>query len=115
MKTEKNMTNDQIVFTLILHAGNSKSDSMEALKAAREGNFVLSEEKQRSAEQELTAAHQIQSTMLADFANGEEFPVDILMVHAQDHLNDAITTLDLTKEMVMMYQKIRNMEGKKGE
>lgn len=32
--------------------------------------------------------------------------IDILMVHAQEHLNGALITIELVREMIDMYKRI---------
>jgi len=101
---------EEISMELIWHAGNSKSCAMEALTAANNGDYDTAEKKQKEAGEEMKTAHQIQTDMLHDFANGQEFNVDILMVHAQDHLNAAILTMDFVKQMVMMTKEIQDLK-----
>ena len=46
--------------------------------------------------------------MIQQEAMGERTEVTLLLVHAQDHIMNAMTVLDLVREMIMMYQR---MEG----
>ena len=47
------MSQEQLeaVMGLIINAGNSKSDAMEAIQAAKDGNFSLAQEKLEAADQ----------------------------------------------------------------
>lgn len=102
--------NSQITaFTLILHAGNSKSSCMEALTACDEQDFDLVEKKLKEASEELTEAHQLQTDLLTKMTRGENVPVDILMVHAQDHLSNAILIHDLAKQLISMKKEIQEL------
>ena len=48
--------------------------------------------------------------MLTGFAQGKDVPIDILMVHAQDHLNGAIVTLDFVKELIDVEKQIQKLQ-----
>ena len=102
MDDYSSLTPEQIVFTLIMHAGNSKSSSLEAMKAARSGEDDVVAEKIAEAQAELLEAHNLQTSLLSSCAAGESVDVDILMVHAQDHLMNAMTVMDLCKEIIAM-------------
>ena len=107
---EDNMQVDAL--TLILHAGNAKSSIMEAIEFSNEGNDEMVDEKLKEANEELSLAHQMQTDLLTKMANGEDVPVDILMVHAQDHLSNAILINDLAKQLIYMQKEIRELKGK---
>lgn len=94
-------------FELILHAGNSRSSSMEALMLARKGQYEEAQKKFEDADKEFHLAHEVQTSMLFANAQGAETKPDILMVHAQDHFTMAMVCFDLCKEMVNMYQEMR--------
>ena len=99
-------------FELIWHAGNSKSCSMEALAAANANDYKMVEVKLNEADDELKTAHQIQTKMLHGFANGQRVDVNVLMVHAQDHLNGAMLTNDFVKQMIIMTKEIQELKEK---
>ncbi|MCH4168413.1 MAG: PTS lactose/cellobiose transporter subunit IIA [Streptococcaceae bacterium] len=94
------------IMGLIIFGGNAKSDAMEAIQAAKKGDFVLANEKILAAEQSLIEAHHSQTGLLSDEAKGNKKEVSLLAVHSQDHLMTAITFTDLTKEIVELYKII---------
>ena len=49
-------------------------------------------------------AHHIQTSLLAKEANGDHTEVNVMLVHAQDHLMTAILAKELIAEMIEMYQ-----------
>lgn len=97
-------------FTLILHAGNAKSSFMEAIQCANNGDFAKADEKMIEANNELNSAHQMQTELLVKMANGEDINANILMVHAQDHLNSAIILKDLSKQIIFMQKEILELK-----
>ncbi len=96
----------EVVMGLIMHSGNAKSFAMEAVQAAKKGNFKKAEQKLEEANEELVKAHHAQTGLLTQEASGEKLDVTLLMVHAQDHLMNAITFLDLVKELIDVYKKV---------
>ncbi|WP_412734264.1 PTS lactose/cellobiose transporter subunit IIA [Heyndrickxia coagulans] len=96
-----------VVMELIVHSGNAKSIGMEALDASKQGDFLLARQKLEEADQELLVAHQAQTSLLKQEASGQTIFVSLLMVHGQDHLMNAITFLDLARELVEVYQNMK--------
>ena len=81
------MYTDQIAMNLIVLAGNARSKAMEAIETAREAKFDEARHLLQEAQQELNAAHHTQTDLLSASAKGEQITMDILLVHAQDHLS----------------------------
>ena len=106
----ENQTLEEQSFTLILHAGNAKSSFMEAIQYANNGDFAKADEKTAEANNELNSAHQMQTNLLVKMANGENVNTNILMVHAQDHLNSAIILKDLSKQIIFMQKEILELK-----
>ena len=99
---------DDSSFQLILHSGNSRSSSMEALECARNGKFEEAEKKLEEAEKELGEAHDAQTKLLVEEAQGAEMKPNILLVHAQDHFTAAMVNLDLSREIIHLYHMFLN-------
>ena len=99
------MNSEQIVFTIIMHAGDARSHALEALRYAREGNGDEAEQSMAKAKSELVEAHHIQTELLQAEAGGQKQDVNLLLIHAQDHLMTAILAKDLIEEMILMYKK----------
>lgn len=95
---------ETIIFQIILHGGNGKSSSMEAIYEAKQGNFEQAKAKIQEAAEALNEAHKFQTNLIQGEVRGEKTEVSLLMVHAQDHLMNAITIKDLASEFVDMYE-----------
>jgi cellobiose PTS system EIIA component len=96
---------EQIAFQLILHSGNAKSLLMEAMYKAREGKFSEAREKVIEAKTELKNAHHSQTSLIQSEAGGQQYKINILLVHAQDHLMTTLTTRDLVEEIIFLHEK----------
>ena len=103
MDDEKRM---QMVMGIIMAGGNAKAHAVEAITAAKKGDFTEAEKKLEEANQAIVDAHNTQTEMLTAEARGEHTPIDLYMVHAQDHLMTGITFVDLAKEIVEVYKKV---------
>ncbi|HIZ82320.1 MAG TPA: PTS lactose/cellobiose transporter subunit IIA [Candidatus Mediterraneibacter pullistercoris] len=101
---EKNI---QSIMNLIIYGGDGRSSAMEAIQAAKKGDFELAEEKLKAADQSLLEAHHSQTEMLTQEANGNSVEVSLLMVHGQDHLMTGMMFRDLAKEIVYLYRTLK--------
>lgn len=95
-----------VAFELIAFAGNSRSNSMEALQHARAGRFDDAQSSLASAEADLRLAHSAQTGLIQDEAGGKPVPVNIILVHAQDHLASATVVFELASEFLHLYERI---------
>ena len=94
----------EMSFGLILNAGNSKSKSLMAIEEAREFNFEEAEKLIEEAQADLKSAHQMQTDLIQGEARGEKSEVNIILVHAQDHLTSAMLMIDQAREFVNVYK-----------
>lgn len=101
-----NEENMQAVMGLIINGGNAKGSAVEAIRAAKAGDFRHAEAKLTEADHYLIEAHNAQTGMLTEEANGQHTPVTLLMVHSQDHIMNAITFRDLAGEFVDIYKHL---------
>lgn len=91
---------------MIIHAGNAKSNAMEALNDAKKGRFHEAQQHLDEADNELIKAHNAQTALLTDEARGDEMAVTLLAVHSQDHLMTSTVYNDLVKSIVDVYKMI---------
>ena len=96
---------EMIVMRLVVNGGNARSTAIEALRAAKVGDFKKADELMEEADTILKEAHEIQTEMIQNELNGNKVEVGLLMVHAQDHLMNAMTVMDLSKEMIDILRK----------
>ncbi|GCF95294.1 PTS mannose transporter subunit IIA [Enterococcus florum] len=96
----------ETIMGLIIYSGNAKSDAMEAIAAAKTGDFTQAEKKMISAEESLVQAHRTQTEQLAEEAKGNHMAVTLLAVHSQDHLMTTMTFIDIAKEIIELYKRV---------
>lgn len=100
----------ETIMGLIMHGGDAKSSSMEAIYAAKEGDFEKAEQKISDADEALGNAHKSQTTLLTREASGDSVELSLLLVHGQDHLMNAITFKDLAVEIIDIHRKLDGQE-----
>lgn len=96
----------ETIMGLIMHGGDAKSSAMDAIYAAKTGNFDEAEEQLENSEEALAKAHESQTDLLTKEASGDSVELSLLMVHGQDHLMNAVTVKDLATEMIDVYRTI---------
>lgn len=97
---------EMIIFGLITSSGSAKSYAMEAIQYAKEKDFKSAKESLESAAKDLSEAHKIQTSLIQSEAKGDLVPISILLIHAQDHLMNAMMLKDLATEFVELYEKL---------
>lgn len=111
MLEEKNTTylnEEQTIaaMELIVNSSKAKNLSFEAIDMAKKGEFPGAHEKLGKAQEFLVAAHNSQTKILAQEAGGRFTTIQLLTIHSQDHLMNAITFNDLAKEIVSVYEEL---------
>ncbi len=100
------MSVEEISFQIILYGGNARSLAMEAIQHAKINKFDLAEQKLQEAREEKIKAHRYQTDLIQGETRGEEIEVRLLLIHAQDHLMNAITVIDLAEEVIELHKKV---------
>ena len=96
-----NVTLEYIISELIVNGGDARSKSLEAIRAAKHGDFKTAEEKIAAAEEALLNAHQFQTELIQAEISGEsKVEISLIVIHAQDHLMNAMTVKDLAVEIL---------------
>lgn len=97
---------DELVMNLVVEGGNARSLAMEAIQAAKSGDIARAEELLKECDEALVEAHHSQTNLIQAEIQGEHIQVMLLMVHAQDHLMDAMVVKDMAREIVDLYKKV---------
>lgn len=103
---------EDIIFQIITFSGEAKSCSLEAVQIAKKSDIKGAKEKLELANQKLKEAHKFQTQLIQREAGGEDMKVSLLLVHAQDHLMNAIMLKDICCEFIELYDSIALPGGK---
>lgn len=104
---EPQLNAEQVIFDIILHAGNARGLAYEALGAAEAYDFAKAESLMQQANEELALAHRTQTDLIQAELNGHGPEKSLLLIHAQDHLMTAISEQKLIEHMIRIIQKIK--------
>ncbi|MEG0329046.1 MAG: PTS lactose/cellobiose transporter subunit IIA [Longicatena sp.] len=106
--------NEELVveaFKLISDAGDASSNFLMAIQEAESCNFEKAEEFLEIGKKSLVTAHKLQTELLQNEIRGEGVEYSLIMVHAQDHLMNAILLKDLTISIIKLNMKVKKLEG----
>ncbi|MDW6003164.1 PTS lactose/cellobiose transporter subunit IIA [Vibrio mangrovi] len=98
---------ESTVMELIINAGESKSLAMQALASAKQGQW---EEVDRLLEQSTEAAkraHGVQTELIGMDEGQGKVPVNLIMVHAQDHIMTSMLARELIEELIAIHRKLQ--------
>ncbi|NWQ43511.1 PTS lactose/cellobiose transporter subunit IIA [Bacillus sp. EB106-08-02-XG196] len=73
----------------------------------RSGQFDKAEQKLNEAKQELNKAHRFQTELIKKESGGDTYDIRIILVHAQDHLMNAMTLKDMAVEIIDLRREIK--------
>lgn len=97
--------NDIVSMTIIANSGDARTFAYGALEAAKKGDFEEAEALLKKSDEASTLAHKAQTELLFKEANGEHQTVNVLLVHAQDHLMTSMLAVELIKEIILLYKE----------
>lgn len=107
------MTRDDlqvVAFEIILHSGDARTMIHEGFALMRHGKIEEAQKKMEDANNELLEAHKSQTSLLQNYANGEEIVMEVIMVHAQDHLMTTMTLREMALELLEMYKQFKELK-----
>lgn len=97
-------------FQLILHSGNARSSAYEALESIKHLRKQVGLDKMKEAKTELVIAQKEHAQLLRRFANEETIQVNLLLVHAEDHISSTQVCVELIGELIQMYERMEQYE-----
>lgn len=91
---------------LIVHGGYARSLALQAIEAAKEGQFESAAQLQIEATEELNKANRFQKEIISDNleATQEGHGISLMDIHAQDHYMNALTIIDLAGNFIDLFK-----------
>ena len=103
-----------VAFEIISYAGEARSYAADAVKLAGQGKFEEAASSIDKAEESMAQAHNCLFGLVTDEAQGKKAELNIILVHAQDHLAMAAMAEEQAKLAYDLYHRIAGLEEKKG-
>lgn len=97
---------EAIIIELLVNAGSARSLALSALQSARKGDFVSAEQTILQSHDAMKQAHKIQTQLIGLDEGSGKLPVNLITVHAQDHLMNAIVIQDLAEDLMTLYRRL---------
>lgn len=95
-----------IAMQIILYAGDARLNNTEATKALLKGCFDEVSKLMKEAETNIVKAHQLQTDILQQSIAQAHEEYSILFSHAQDTLMTISSEINITKQLIKLYQSL---------
>ncbi|CAI0699379.1 PTS lactose/cellobiose transporter subunit IIA [Serratia ficaria] len=93
------------VMELLVQAGSARSALLAGLQQARGGDFNAAEASLAEARAAIGRAHGMQTALIGIDQGAGKIPLSLIVVHAQDHLMNAMLIQDLATDMIELYRR----------
>jgi PTS system cellobiose-specific IIA component len=100
------LNNETAAFMIISKGGDASSKYFKAFERAQKGFIEEAKELCELARVELEDAHKIQTKIIQAESRGEGFDLGVLMVHAQDHLMNAMLVKEMAIHIIYLYEQV---------
>jgi cellobiose PTS system EIIA component len=97
---------ETVTMQLIAHGGEARSKALEALNLAKTGKIAEARQCLEESSSALEESHKAQAELIESEADGASTPITLLMIHAQDHVMNAITIRELAEQFVDLYERL---------
>ncbi|MBP7980486.1 MAG: PTS lactose/cellobiose transporter subunit IIA [Tolumonas sp.] len=99
------MDMESTVMELIINAGEARSYAMQALRAAKQGDWDLVDEQLTEASAASKRAHDVQTMLIGMDEGCGKIPVNLVMVHAQDHIMTSMLAREMIEELIEIHRQ----------
>lgn len=96
---------EEEIMQIIVNAGNARSNCIKAMKESGMHHYDVAYKLFEQAKADLVLAHNRQTELIQKEIRGEDIELTLLMVHAQDHLMDALVFKDLAELAIAESQR----------
>jgi len=93
-----------ISFQIISAVGTAKSMYIEAIQAAKKGNFDEADQLMKEGAEVFLDGHKAHASLIQKEASGEKIDFSLLLMHAEDQLMNAETTKLMAVEIIELYR-----------
>ena len=83
-----------------IYSGEARSLAIQAIRVARKGEFEEAKKLISECQEKMVEAHKFQTELIFSETSGNKVPISLLMVHAQDHVMNAMTMKDIAVEVI---------------
>lgn len=106
MPEDEVMAFEEEIMLLLVQAGAARSAALSALRLARAGQFAAAEQQLAAARESVHGAHRQQTALIGLDEGSGKLPVTLILVHAQDHLMNAMLCRELAEEIIQLRREL---------
>lgn len=103
------MDMESTVMELIINAGESRSCAMQALRAAKQGDWAEVDAQMNESFAASKRAHDVQTMLIGMDEGCGKVQVNLVLVHAQDHIMNAMLAREMAQEFIDLYRKLNQV------
>lgn len=93
-------------FQMISFNGSARSCFIEAIYAAKKGDFVRAESLMEEGEAQFIEGHRVHAQLIQQEAQEGSIAVNLLLVHAEDQMMSAEVMKIMATEMIDIYKRL---------
>ncbi|BET41970.1 MULTISPECIES: PTS lactose/cellobiose transporter subunit IIA [Atlantibacter] len=97
---------ETLIMELLVNAGAARSEALSALQLARKSDFSGAEQAMTQSREFVKQAHKIQTQLIGMDEGSGKLPVNLITVHSQDHLMNAMVIQDLAGDLIELYRRL---------
>ncbi|NLL74230.1 MAG: PTS lactose/cellobiose transporter subunit IIA [Erysipelothrix sp.] len=94
-------------FQMISFNGSARSCFVEAIMAAKEGDFERAEQLMAEGEEQFVEGHRVHAQLIQKEASGEATAVNLLLIHAEDQMMSAELLKIIAAELIDIHKRIQ--------
>lgn len=94
-------------FQMISFNGSARSCFVEAIMAAKEGDFERAEQLMAEGEEQFVEGHRVHAQLIQKEASGEPTVVNLLLIHAEDQMMSAELLKIVAAELIDIHKRIQ--------
>ena len=94
--------------------GSGSVHAMAIMEAGYRDDLTEEEAKEliNKSREEMHKAHAFQTKLITEEASGNSIEINVLLIHAQDHLMNAMNFQQLAEEFIEVYERLTKLENK---
>lgn len=108
---------NEISFQMIADVGSANACYLEAVAEAKKGNTEGARELLEKGESCYRDSHRVHAELIMKMAGGEEIPIDLILMHAEDQLMNAEVikllaeqVIDLCQVVIPLKERVERLE-----
>lgn len=106
--TEQEVT--ELCYQIISSVGTAKSLYIDSISKAQDYHFDEAQQLVKEGDEAFIKGRNAHLQLLAHNAKGQNIPIKLLLIHAEDQLSDTETVRTLADKFIDVYRRLQQME-----